>query len=395
MACFMITPDEILTKAENAYNNKFLPLWVRGNETDFFPLRIPANLSLLKGNMAATIKAVDRLRDKSKEHRGWGYSIHWNQVRSREFGNNPQPDRITIDTLDDLLRLSRQAEHFTATREFINRARKELPGLSAWLVTHVRSLARLAESLKGLMAVTKFFIAHPWPDCFARQIPVNVDTKFVERHQALLRQWLDILLPASAIDVNETKFARRFGLRDGQPHRGIRILDQGLLPELDLPCDELSLPLRSIAKLPVRETTIVIVENQLNLLTLPALKRAIGVRGEGKAVTRLHQLTWLHDNRIIYWGDIDVDGFLILSSLRNLFPHVESILMDRATLEQHSQYVIPGNGTTPSLPSNLNEEESATFLLCSKHNQRLEQEHVLQPFVDSAFATRPGQRISV
>lgn len=391
----MVTPDEILVKAENAYKNKFLPSWVRGEDTDFFPLRIPVNLSLLKGDIAATIKAVDRLRDQSKEHRGWGYSIHWKQVRSREFGNNPQPDQITIDTLDDLLRLSRQAEHFAATRECSNRVRKELPGLSAWLVAHVRSPARLADSLEGLIAVTKFFIAHPWPDCFARQIPVKVDTKFVERHQALLRQWLDVLLPASAIDVNETKFSRRFGLRDGQPHRGIRILDQGLLPELDLPGDELSLPLRSLAKLPVRETTIVVVENRLNLLTLPALKRTLGIRGEGKAVTRLHRLTWLHDNRILYWGDIDVDGFLILSSLRNLFPHVESILMDRATLEQHSDYVASGNGTTPSLPSNLTEEESATFLRCSKHNQRLEQEHVLQPFVDAVFATAADQRIPV
>ena len=88
--------------------------------------------------------------------------------------------------------------------------------------------------------------------------------------------------------------------------------DRDLLPELDLPCDELSLPLRSLANLPIRKTTIVIVENRLNLLTLPALKRAIGIRGEGKAVTRLHRLNWLHDNRIIYWGDIDVDGFLIL-----------------------------------------------------------------------------------
>ena len=65
------------------------------------------------------------------------------------------------------------------------------------------------------------------------------------------------------IDVNESKFALGFG----QPHRAVRLLDSNLLRELALPYDEMSLPLRSIASLPVKDTTVLIVENGLNLLT--------------------------------------------------------------------------------------------------------------------------------
>ena len=302
----MITPDEIATKANNAYR-RYLKLWVQGEDRDFFPLRVPANLDLNKRDLAATIRAVGRLREKAKETRGWGYTVHWKQVRLRELGNNATPDRITIDTRDDLLKLADCVDDFANTSRSVERIRRDLPGLSDWLRANVRSVAAIAESIDGLIAVTEHFMRHPWPDCYARQFPVSVDTKFIDRNQAILRQWLDILLPASAVNVNENGFSSRFGLRDGQHHRAIRLLDRDLLGELHLPFDELSLPLRSLATLPVRNSTAIIVENRLNLFTLPAMARSVGIEGEGKAVTRLERLKWLHDNRIVYWGDIDVD----------------------------------------------------------------------------------------
>ncbi len=196
-----------------------------------------------------------------------------------------------------------------------------------------------------------------------------------------------ILLTPAAIDVNETRFSYRFGLRDGQTHRAIRLLDPGLLEELRLPCDELSLPLRTLAKLPVRDATVIIVENRLNLLTLPALERAIGIEGEGKAVTRLETLKWLHHNRIVYWGDIDIDGFQILSTLRNLFPHAESVMMDRVTLEHHREYVVQGNGSPGTIRSNLTASEAEACQWCGDNDLRLEQERVPQSYADRALHT--------
>ena len=88
---------------------------------------------------------------------------------------------------------------------------------------------------------------------------------------------------------------------------------------------------------------VFLVENRLNLLTMPPLQRALAIRGEGRAVTRLGKLPWLVSSDIYYWGDIDVDGFLILSLLRNLFPQTESMLMDVDTLDAHKGFQVSGN----------------------------------------------------
>lgn len=380
----MITPAEISAKAVRAYP-RMLVAWLQNNQLDsIFPLAVRAKLVPVKNNVPATIAAVEVLRANSKEKRGWGYTIHWEERHSRDFGHNRFPDRITIDTLDDLLRLADRQQEFAETYRVVIRLREEFPTLAGWLASNIRTVYRLAGVLEGLIEVTRFFLNNPWPDCYARQIPAAVDTKFVERYQALLRVWLDTLLPASAIQSGETKFELRFGLRDGQPHTAVRTLDRDLQTELDWPFDEFSVPLRSLATLPVRKTTVFIVENQLNLLTVPPFKRGIAIRGEGKAVTRLGRLEWLRDNRIVYWGDIDVEGFQILSSLRSLFPRdsVRSIMMDPETLRLHAAFIVEGNAIAIGEPPHLTDEERAAFRQCAEHRQRLEQEKIPQPYVD-------------
>lgn len=379
-----VTPEQVAASADRAYA-RFLRKWVRGEGDDFFPYRVPAKFSIDPQNPRETIAASERLLAHSKDALGWGYTVRRKRVRSRDFGNNLVPEAIFVETLDDLLRLAKRQKEFAATRHVVETVRADLPALSGWLESKVGSLHLLADSAAGLVAVTRFFLENPWPDCFARQIPVAVDTKFVRRHEATLRQWLDLLLPASAIDVNESSFARRFGLRDDQPHRAIRVLDPALAAELELPFPELSLPVRSIARLDVSQATVFILENDLNLLTLPPVSRGFGIRGEGDAVNRLEPLKWLHRNRVLYWGDIDVEGFLILSRLRNLFPHVESIFMDSATLHEHLNLAIAGKATKPDTPTNLSGAEAEAFVECRQGNLRLEQESIPQSSVDRAF----------
>ncbi len=381
----MITPDEIRLKAQRAYP-RLLTAWSQGSLSAFFPWRVPANLAPVAGNVPATITAVEQLRAASKEVSGAGYSVHWQQIRSRDFGSNRFPERITIETADDFVTLAQTQRHFATTCRVAEIVRERLPGLAEWVTANIRTIANCAEPLDGLLQMTEFFLQHPWPDCYARQIPVAVDTKFVERHQAILRQWLDQLLPASAIQADETKFALRFGLRDGQPHITLRTLDPQLQRQLDLPFEELSLPMRALETLTVQNATVMIVENQLNLLTLPPMPCALAIRGEGRAVTRLRRLRWLAENRVLYWGDIDVEGFQILSSLRMFFPGAESVFMSEAVLLEHPGLVGEGSGSECQEPKNLLPEELAAFRRCLQGNQRLEQEHLPQTYVDQVLA---------
>ncbi len=381
----LVSPKQIAAKAENAYP-RFLKQWICGEGDRFFPHRLRVGLSIDPKDPTGTIAACENLLTHSKAERGWGYTVHREQVRTRGFGNNLIPQAITVDTLDDLLRLVKKVNEFAATRRVVDRVRAELPQLEDWLVKHVRTLHRHVESIEGLIRVALYFLDNPWPDCYLRQIPVSVDTKFIEIHTPVLRQWLDLLLPSSAYDDSETKFARRYGLRDGRPHQALRLLDPQLQQELALPFDELSLPLKTIATLPVQQATALIVENDMNLFILPPFPRGIGIHGKGNAVILLERLKWLETNRILYWGDIDVDGFLILSRLRNLFPHVESVMMDHQTMQHHKKHFGDGNNSTPPAPTNLTPEELAAFEYCSQHNRRLEQEKIPPAFVDQAIA---------
>lgn len=385
----LVSPDEIADKVSKAYP-RFLKNWVCGEVENFFPYRVRVRLKLDPQKPKETFAAHELLLSHSKNQRGWGYTVHREKIRKRDFGTNLVPTAITVDTLDDFLRLAKKRADFNNTQTVAEKVRLALPQLENWLISEVTKIAKLADSVDGLIQVAQYLIAHPLPDCYIRQLPVPVDTKFVEQNEGTLKQWLDILLPASGININETRLARRYGFRDGQTHHSLRILDPRLCGELNLPFDELSLPLRYLKTLDVRNCCIFIVENNLNLLTLPSFPRGLAIRGEGNAVTRLEKLNWLNKNEILYWGDIDVEGFLILSRLRNIFPHVRSIMMDLKTLHKHEAAVVSGNQTKPDLPVNMTEHEAEAFDYCLKNQCRLEQERILQDFVEATIGAIPS-----
>lgn len=385
----LVSPDEIADKVSKAYP-RFLKNWVCGEVENFFPCRVRVRLKLDPQKPKETFAAHELLLSHSKNQRGWGYTVHREKIRKRDFGTNLVPTAITVDTLDDFLRLAKKRADFQNTQTVAEKVRLAFPQLENWLISEVTKLAKLADSVDGLIQVSQYLIAHPMPDCYIRQLPVPVDTKFVERNEGTLKQWLDILLPASGININETRLARRYGFRDGQTHHSLRVLDPGLCDELNLPFDEFSLPLRYLKSLNVRNCCIFIVENNLNLLTLPSYPRGLAIRGEGNAVTRLEKLNWLNKNEILYWGDIDVEGFLILSRLRNIFPHMRSIMMDLKTLHKHEAAVVSGNPTKQDLPVNLTEQEAEVFEYCLKNQCRLEQERILQDFVEATIGAIPS-----
>ena len=189
----LVSPEEIAVKAENAYP-RFLKKWIHGEHDDFFPYRVRVRLVVDPKNVRGTITASERLLSKSKPYRGWGYTVRRDQVRMRDFGTNPVPKAITIDTLDDLLRLAKKSDEFTATCLVVDRIRTEFPQLNDWLLSHVQSLNGIAETINGLILVSQYFTEPTHGRTAMRgKIPVPVDTKFIERHKTTLRQWLDVL----------------------------------------------------------------------------------------------------------------------------------------------------------------------------------------------------------
>jgi len=386
----MIQPEDIRRKAENLYGD-FLKAWLDAEDA-FFPRVIPARKRPATDDLSSVSHSVRRLREGSKEVLGFGYSVEWQEVNSRKFGRNLFPGRILFETQEDFLRFIGKRREFAALSDAVRRLLGEFPGLKTWIGSNLRPMIEAEPDLEGLLNVLRFFRDHPRPGRFARELPIPVDTKFIERHQQLLRQWFDVVLPPHTIRADEDHFERRYGLRYVEPYFLVRLLDSELKRELAFPCSEFSLPLSTLADLPVRRVAAVIVENKVNLLTLPPLCRGIGLGGLGAGVTLLRNVPWLSRCSVAYWGDIDVEGFEILSSLRTIFPDARSFLMDCDTLHGWKHLAVGGTGRKPDLPPHLTDQEQATFIRCRDSNIRLEQERLPQDKVLAEINHLPSPR---
>lgn len=383
----MIHPVEIRRKAESLYR-EYVEAWLAAEDESFFPREIRCRKTPASNDLAEASRAVRLLRAGSKESTGFGYSVQWREVRSRTFGRNEFPERVLFQTAEDLLQFLERSDEFATLVAAATKLRSRQPVLEQWLRANPETLLALAQDLDGLMEVVSWFVQHPRPGIFARELPLAIDTKFIERHERILSKWLDIALPPHTIRSDEDHFERRFGLRYAEPHLMLRFLDAGLQAAAGFPCDELSLPLRTLDQLSCPVTTVFIVENRVNLLTLPPVDGALALGGLGNGVSLLRYVAWLQTVRITYWGDIDIEGLTILSMLRASFPHVQSFMMDLSTIDCYERLLVPGTGRMLDVPPYLDATERELFLACRTKNLRLEQERIPQADVVAAMSER-------
>lgn len=384
----MITPQQIAEKALRLYPQA-IRAWLGQQSESFFPCRIAGDLKPSRA-IATAIDEVAALRAGAKETRGRGYRIQWQPRSSRTHGLNDFPAGIYIDTIDDLAWLINRQQEFATLAGAAAKLRNQQPELEAWLLetSNWKSLLEVADDLDDLLLVTGYLRQHPRPNCFARELPLPISTKLIQSHWRLLAAWLDRLLPPATIDArySHRQFEPRYGLRYARPHFLLRMLDPKLVSELGLQFDEFSLPAETIATLPAKLVRVFIVENKVNLLTLPPTARGIALGGLGNAVTQLSEIPWLHQSELFYWGDLDFEGFEILSRLRRRLPHVKSLLMDERTLATFHSLAIPGNRITRELPAELTVEERQVCQRLAEMQLRLEQERIPQATVVAAFA---------
>ncbi len=384
----MIGPELVREKAKRLFG-KAIKVWLDNEAESFFPYRIPANLTPSKDQSKA-IAEVESLRDHSKQATGLGYSIEWETRRSRTHGLNDFPHAIFVDTMDDLAHMSDRVGDWETLQSVAGILRDRQPALEKWLRkgTNWKTLLELSDVLSDLLSILDYLVEHPRPDCFARELPVAVSTKLIEQHRRRLASWLDLLLPPQVIDLRfgHDQFEPRYGLRYARPHYLLRVLDNDLQHELGLPFDELSLPAESIGKLPARDQRVIIVENKVSLLSLPSMPRTLALGGLGNGVTQLSDISWLVTCNVVYWGDLDADGFRILDRLRGVLPHVESRLMEQSVVDQFCHLATAGNGDQPQESENLSESELQCYHFLCHRNLRIEQEHLPNEFIQKALS---------
>lgn len=369
----MITTNEIRQKAEKLYLPA-LRAWLL--DEPFFPREIAFRKPQPSEQYLALREATARLIDESKARRGRGYSLELHTRQTQRYGQQSLPARIVLESEDDLFWLVGKAREAATFKLDVMQIRSSLPELAYWLPNNLPSVIDQAGNWSELIHVCRYLLEHPRPACYLRELPVPVHTKFVEEHRGILRRLLDALLPPSALLADETRFESRYGLRYDEPIVRLRILDQTLQLQLGLPISDISVPLSQIAQLRLAGSCCVITENKMTFLTLPELPGCFALFGGGFALELLKQVPWLGSCPLLYWGDIDAQGFQILSQLRAFQPHSRSVLMDESTFERFEQWTVAGSPCAVTQLPGLSETEHSLFLRLARSERRLEQERI-------------------
>lgn len=108
--------------------------------------------------------------------------------------------------------------------------------------------------------------------------------------------------------------------------------------------------------------------------------------GHGFGVNIMRNVEWLKTKRIYYWGDLDAQGFQILSEIRTSFEQVESFLMDRETFDKYNEGDM-GTKTNVEKELCLSQEEMEMFRYLKESNSRLEQEKIPFEYIVTKIPT--------
>jgi len=346
-----------------------------------FPLKL-----ILKGPTSA------ELSDRFQSVREWiaelvaiaQIRIEWREFNHRILGVQRVPQAVWIDDRDAALAIIGKRRDASQFVDLLALVQSRQPGLRPWFLRRPLQALTLAEECERLLAVVDWIVRHPRPGIYIRQVDIaGVDSKFIENWHRVLTEWLDLILSPKAIaaeKIGAAQFSARYGFLDKPVRIRFRALDPRLpmLPGPVLP--DITLDANSFATLIVPIRRVFITENETNFLAFPPVADAIAIFGAGYGWDTLAKAKWLAQCRIGYWGDIDTHGFAILDQLRHRFDHVESLLMDRATLMAHE--ALWGEERDQALHDlpRLNGAERALFDDLRdnriRKNLRLEQEHI-------------------
>jgi hypothetical protein len=366
----MITPTEIRKKAENKYLTFLRSVTER---QAFEPIVIVGNKKP-NDDTVQFEKELTELIAHSKEKKGYGYSIEYQKVKTRKHGEQDIPVSISFLTEQDFLKYIGKEQDTAGFRKDVERILSAFPELVEWVCRFPNKVLDNHRVWDDVLKVCIYFRGNPKPQLYIRELPIQVDTKFIERNKGIIKELLDIII-AKSLNPDETRFETRFNLRHDEPVVRFRVLDKTLSQALFSGIDDMSIPISKFRETEIPVETVYIVENKMNMLTFPPIHKSIVVWGHGFGVDLLKDVMWLRSKKILYWGDLDVHGFQILSELRSHFSQVESFLMDRETFNRFYEDGI-GAETNVEKVLLLTPEEKEMFDFLRGGNYRLEQEKI-------------------
>ena len=363
----MLTPEGILSLAARKWPG-VLRAEARGEKP--FPLRIPFGRPLPTADFDALRKDIELLATTPSR-----WQITWDEIETRKWGKQRFPVKLEFATIEDLAQSLGRFDELQSLRAALVSARKQCPALEPWLRDCAHHIVQHINEWDRLVAVCAYFHANPRPRCYMRQLPIPVETKFIEENSGILRALLDVVV-GDAVNPTAVTFAERYNLLVDPPQVRFRFLDEKLREATAWPVLDCSIPAPRFAQQRWHIPRVLVVENRDVFLSLPVIAGTLAVFGSGKALSILKPCRWMQDAMVVYWGDCDEAGYGILSDLRSAFPHVRSVLMDECSWNRWKHLASLGKRDPSVCHDCLTDAERAALRLALAGPWMLEQEKI-------------------
>jgi hypothetical protein len=338
-------------------------------------------LNLGRPTQADAQEQMDALRDWVRAWQECGDSgeVQWRERQWPKLGRQRLPVHLLLASPEQAAAWAGEEARWGRAKTRFQHLIDRRASLRDALPRHFDVLADYSDrDFDRLAAVLAWLEEHRRSNLLPRQLPIpGLDTKWMEARKGLI---LDLLGALAGLEPNGSDFFQRCGLKSPPSLVRIRILDADLrsrvggLRDLTVPVDEL-------AKLAIPVQCVFVVENLQTGLAFEDLRGAVVIMGLGYGVDVLRGLPWIGSARVIYWGDIDTDGFAILNRARMYFPQMQSLMMDAETLHRYRDLCVEekqqhGAETLP----HLSREELDVYHGLKKqrwgYRLRLEQERI-------------------
>lgn len=374
----MITHTEARERIGRLYERK-VPEWaVLGAAAPVvdIPLHPPTQEKVLADPGAAAAWIKDwRVAERAL---GEGGQLVWESKQWANAGTQRMPARLVLTKPYDVAAFVSRKGHWQAAESRVVELRVLLEchqsdtgsatveELTDVLRHRAKKIAGLAQSdYIRVRDSLEWLLNNPQPGIYPRQMPIRgVDSKWLEKHSSLVEP-----LYAAATGTAS------MGLLGPPGLIRLRFLDRELAPR---GLRDFAAPAAELSRLNLVPGVVVVVENLQTLLALPEIPGAVAMHSAGYAARKLGNIAWLTQAPVLYWGDLDSDGFRILSMVRAQLGQTCSVMMDRATLAAHRDLAGPDRKDAPrALPEHLTGAERDGFTALEQLGRlRLEQERI-------------------
>ena len=377
----------IRKKALRLYENgEFLRSFIE--REPLFPYKIALKKPTQKELRLNLVTLFDEIKHLERLH----LVVEYREFAFKSMGAQRLPVSVVVENEKDFLRFIAKEKEFGAFCKAYEKAVSRFAALKVLFITRPNLLLQNIDIIDPLLDVVDFFHTHSHPNIYIRELSIcGVDTKFIQKNRAVVDTLLMHVLDEKSYDTSITRlsdngFEKKYGLKYELPLVRFRILDEALYIN---GLSDISLTTEEFAQLDIACETVFIVENKITMLSFALLTKSIVIFGNGYGVGRVKEAQWMDTKKIFYWGDIDMDGFAILSQARGYFPHIESLFMDVKTLERFLDLAVTSQDKSYKVLQHLTREELLVYERLFQDyygkNVRLEQERIPFSYITKEY----------